>query len=63
MKPEFIRTSLKKMWLEDMHYFVKSKFSGESLEIMLDIVNFEADFKALQVRKFSIFFSTNFQFI
>jgi V-type H+-transporting ATPase subunit d len=49
MKPEFIRTSLKRMWLEDMYQFVRTKFSGESLEVMLDLINFEADFKTLQV--------------
>ena len=47
MKPEFIRTSLKRMWIEDMHQFINEKFSGESLEVLLDLVNFEADFKTL----------------
>jgi len=47
MKPEFIRTSLKRMWLEDMHAFVREKFGGESQEVMLDLINFEADFKTL----------------
>lgn len=47
MKPEFIRTSLKRMWLEDMHAFVLANFGGESKEVMLDLVNFEADFKTL----------------
>ena len=54
MKPEFIRTSLKRMWLEDMHQFVRTKFSGESLEVMLDLINFEADFKTLQVILYKI---------
>jgi V-type H+-transporting ATPase subunit d len=30
MKPEFIRTSLKKMWLEDFHHFCSSNLSGQS---------------------------------
>ena len=47
MKPEFIRTSLKRMWIEDMYQFINEKFSGESLEVQLDLVNFEADFKTL----------------
>jgi V-type H+-transporting ATPase subunit d len=47
MKPEFIRTSLKRMWIEDMYQFINEKFSGESLEVLLDLVNFEADFKTL----------------
>ena len=47
MKPEFIRTSLKRMWIEDMYHFINEKFSGESLEVLLDLVNFEADFKTL----------------
>ena len=49
MKPEFIRTSLKRMWLEDMHQFVRTKFSGESLEVMLDLINFEAEVKQISI--------------
>tara|TARA_B110000503_G_C7160764_1_gene419542 strand:+ start:1267 stop:1410 length:144 start_codon:yes stop_codon:yes gene_type:complete len=47
MKPEFIRTSLKRMWLEDMNEFCLKNFSGESLEIMTDLINFEADMKTI----------------
>jgi V-type H+-transporting ATPase subunit d len=34
MKPEFIRTSLKRMWLEDMMAFVNDRFGGETKEIL-----------------------------
>ena len=49
MKSEFIRTSLKKLWLEDFFYYVKERLSGVSREIMMDLLNFEADFKTIQV--------------
>ncbi len=49
MKPEFIRTSLKRMWLEDMNDFVNHNLSGDSKQLMLDLVNFEADMKTIQV--------------
>jgi len=47
MKPEFIRTSLKRMWLEDMDVFVANKLSGESQPVLKELINFEADFKTL----------------
>ena len=49
MKPEFIRTSLKKMWLEDFTEFCKANLSVTSQEMMIDLLNFEADFKTIQV--------------
>lgn len=49
MKPEFIRTSLKRMWLEDMDAFVKNYMDGESMEVLKGLIDFEADFKSLQV--------------
>ena len=49
MKPEFIRTSLKKMWLEDFSEFCKTNLSATSQEMMVDLLNFEADFKTIQV--------------
>lgn len=49
MKPEFIRTSLKKMWLEDFQHFCEKNLSGESQRMMLELVDFEADMKTLQV--------------
>ncbi len=49
MKPEFIRTSLKRMWLEDLNQFVSKNLSGESQLLMHDLVNFEADMKTIQV--------------
>ena len=47
MKPEFIRTSLKRMWLEDMNDFINKNMSGESNEVMTDLLNFEADMKTI----------------
>ncbi len=49
MKPEFIRTSLKRMWLEDLDCFVQRRMEGESREALKGLVNFEADCKSLQV--------------
>ena len=49
MKPEFIRTSLKKMWLEDFHEFCENKLNPTSRELMDDLLKFEADFKTIQV--------------
>lgn len=49
MKPEFIRTSLKKMWLEDFQNYCQKNLSGESRRMMLELVDFEADMKTLQV--------------
>jgi len=47
MKPEFIRTSLKKMWLEDFYDFCETKLSDTSKEIMIDLLKFEADLKTI----------------
>ncbi len=47
MKPEFIRTSLKRMWLEDMNDFISLNMSGESYEVMTELLNFEADMKTI----------------
>ena len=47
MKPEFIRTSLKRMWLEDMNDFINKSMSGESNEVMTELLNFEADMKTI----------------
>ena len=49
MKPEFIRTSLKKMWLEDFHEFCLNNLNPTSVELMDDLLKFEADFKTIQV--------------
>lgn len=49
MKPEFIRTSLKKMWLEDFYDFCETKLGDTSKELMLDLLKFEADLKTVQV--------------
>lgn len=35
MKPEFIRTSLKKMWLEDFYQFVLAKSNSTSIEMLV----------------------------
>jgi V-type H+-transporting ATPase subunit d len=50
MKPEFIRTSLKRMWLEAMDKFVQTRLTAESQEVLKALMDFEADFKTLQVR-------------
>ncbi len=47
MRPEFIRTSLKKMWLEDFADFCSENLVGDSKEWMRDLINFEADFKTI----------------
>lgn len=47
MKPEFIRTSLKKMWLEDFYDFCDTKLYGTSREMMIDLLKFEADAKTI----------------
>lgn len=44
MKPEDIRTSLKKMWLEDFYDFCTGLKSTTS-DMMRDLLRFEADFK------------------
>ena len=49
MKPEYIRTSLKKLWLEDFQYFCEKRLGGDSKAMLLDLINFEADMKTLQV--------------
>jgi len=49
IKPEYIRTSLKKMWLEDFYNFCNKKLNDISKEYMLDILKFEADFKTIQI--------------
>jgi V-type H+-transporting ATPase subunit d len=49
MKPEYIRTSLKKLWLEDFHEFCLRNLNPTSMEMMEDLLKFEADFKTIQV--------------
>jgi V-type H+-transporting ATPase subunit d len=49
LKPEYIRTSLKKMWLEDFFNFCREKLYPLSQEVMGDLIQFEADFKTIQV--------------
>lgn len=46
-KTEKIRTSLKKMWLENFYDFVDNNVSGCSRDMMLDILKFDADFKTV----------------
>lgn len=48
LKPEFIRTSLKKWWLEDFYIFCKD-LNPISAEMMTDLLKFEADTITLQV--------------
>jgi V-type H+-transporting ATPase subunit d len=49
MKPEYIRTSLKKMWLEDFFVFAEAELNETSKAVMIDLLRFEADFKTVQV--------------
>lgn len=49
MRPEHIRTSLKKMWLEDFHEYCIAKLNNTSVEILDDLLKFEADMKSIQV--------------
>ena len=49
LKPEQIRTSLKKMWLENFYAFVQKECNSLTKETMGDLLNSEADFKTMQV--------------
>jgi V-type H+-transporting ATPase subunit d len=49
MKPEYIRTSLKKLWLEDFYDWCQTHLNPTSREMMEDLLKFEADFKTIQV--------------
>ncbi|KAL4463023.1 hypothetical protein ABPG72_022230 [Tetrahymena utriculariae] len=49
MRPEHIRTSLKKMWLEDFHEYCVQQLNSTSGEILDDLLKFEADMKSIQV--------------
>lgn len=49
LKPEYIRTSLKKLWLEDFHLFCQQFLNSTSDNMMNDLIKFEADFKTIQV--------------
>ena len=49
LKPEYIRTSLKKLWLEDFYEFCETKLNPTSQTMMCDLLKFEADFKTIQV--------------
>ena len=49
LKPEYIRTSLKKLWLEDFYQFCQHFLNSTSDNMMSDLLKFEADFKTIQV--------------
>ena len=49
LKPEYIRTSLKKLWLEDFSKFCEVHLNPTSNSMMDDLIKFEADFKTIQV--------------
>lgn len=51
LKAEYIRTSLKKLWLEDFYDFCERKLNPTSEAMMKDLIRFEADFKTIQVRR------------
>lgn len=48
MRPENIRTSLKKMWLEDFYEFCTEKLNDTSSGILDDLLKFEADMRSIQ---------------
>lgn len=49
MKPEYIRTSLKRLWLEDFYEFCSNRLNPTSQDMLEDLIKFEADFKTIQV--------------
>lgn len=49
IKPEYIRTSLKRLWLEDFYEFCTTRLNPTSTEMLEDLIKFEADFKTVQV--------------
>jgi V-type H+-transporting ATPase subunit d len=49
LKPEYIRTSLKKLWLEDFSDFCQRNLNPTSADMMDELIKFEADFKTIQV--------------
>jgi len=49
VKPEEIRTSLKKIWLEEFYTFCEENLTGTSNDFVLDFLKFEADFKTIQI--------------
>lgn len=49
MKPEHIRNSLKKMWLQNFYEFCQTKLNDVSREMLEDLLKFEADWKTIQV--------------
>ena len=40
LKPEYIRTSLKKLWLEDFYEFSLTKLNPTSRAMMCDLLKF-----------------------
>jgi V-type H+-transporting ATPase subunit d len=49
IKPEYIRTSLKRLWLEDFYEFCTNRLNPTSTLMLEDLIKFEADFKTIQV--------------
>lgn len=47
MKPEYIRTSLKKLWLEDFYVYCEENLSSTSAGTVVEMLKFEADFKTI----------------
>lgn len=47
MKPEYIRTSLKKMWLEDFYRYSEENLPPTSKEGLVSLLKFEADFRTI----------------
>jgi V-type H+-transporting ATPase subunit d len=40
LKPEYIRTTLKKLWLEDFHAFCQQYLNATSDDMMNDLIKF-----------------------
>ena len=49
IKPEQIRSSLKKLWLEDFYEFCTTQLNPTSVVMLDDLIKFEADIKSIQI--------------
>jgi V-type H+-transporting ATPase subunit d len=47
--PEQIRTTLKRMWLEEFFEYASTKLNSASSDMLVDLLKFEADFRTIQV--------------
>ena len=60
IKPEKIKNSLKKIWLENFYLYCQS-LEGMTRDIMMDLLEFEADCQSIQVVYNSIAFDSSSQ--